>query len=470
MTNVLRILTLFILLTIPILFAAVQPYVWTVYTVLMYVAFVVMLWSAPGGELPRTGKAFYVSLVPFFLATLLLCVPLPDGLLALLSPTRFALLEETRALTGTPPAWRSLGYTPLQDLAWWGFLLGLVLFYLVLVNHFRSGRTRRLTLWLLFGLAVFQALYGLLQALVPNLGTLWVDYIRSTLGNARGTWINRNHFAGYMEMMIPLFLGFLLARVDWHGKISFKTLVLSDRLHQHGLMVLGLVLMALALLFSKSRAGIVGGFVGLSVFLALLGTGGRRVPSAVWLVVGLLAGGVVFYGGRIGVDPVLERFLALGENVSRIDVWQDSLAMIAAHPLGIGLASFKPLFPLYHTTSVPGGSTPYYLHNDLLQVLVDAGWLGAAALLGGLVWFMAVGVRRIRRMVPAEEPGRFFPAVGALSGLAALIFHSLFDFNLHMPANAVYFVALMAIVDSCTAASPEPNSGGAKDSRGQGFK
>jgi hypothetical protein len=83
---------------------------------------------------------------------------------------------------------------------------------------------------------------------------------------------------------------------------------------------------------------------------------------------------------------------------------------------------------------------------------------------------MAVGVRRIRRMVPAEDPGRFFPAVGALSGLAALIFHSLFDFNLHMPANAVYFVALMAIVDSCTAASPEPNSGGAKDSRGQGFK
>jgi O-antigen ligase len=304
---------------------------------------------------------------------------------------------------------------------------------------------------------VLQALYGLLQALVPNMGTLWVDYIRSTLGNARGTWINRNHFAGYMEMMIPLFLGFLLARVDWRGKISFKTLVQSDRPHQHGLVVLGLVLMALALLFSKSRAGITGIFVGLAVFLGLLGTGGRRVPAAAWLVMGLMACGVIIYGGRIGVDPVLERFLALGENVSRIDVWQDSLAMIADHPLGIGLAAFKPLFPLYHTTSLPGGTTPYYLHNDILQLVVDAGWLGAAALLGGLFWFMARSVGRIRRMNPSDDPGRFFPAVGALSGMAALVFHSLFDFNLHMPANAVYFVMLMAVVDSCTAAEPQPH-------------
>ena len=371
MTTALKLLVPFILITIPILFAAVQPFVWGGYTVLMYLAFVLMLWGVPAEDLPRPGKAFYFSLGPFFLVTLLLCVPLPDGLLALLSPARFALLEEARALTGTPTAWHSLGYYPLNALAWWGFLLGLALFYRVLACHVRNRRTLRLTLWLLFALAVLEAFYGLLQALVPNLGVLWVDYLKAGLGNARGTWINRNHFAGYLEMMIPLSLGFLLARIDWHGKISFKALLQSDRPHQHGLMVLGLVLMALALLFSKSRAGIVGGFVGLAVFLALLGAGGRRVPAAVWLVVRLLACGVVSYGGTIGVDPVLERFLALSENVSRIDVWRDSLAMIARHPLGIGLAAFKPLFPLYHTTSLPGGTTPYYLHNDILQLVVE---------------------------------------------------------------------------------------------------
>ena len=451
MPTVLNLLVRFILCTIPILFAAVQPFVWVVYTVLMYQAFVLMLWMLPAGRLPRPGRAFYFSLGPFFLMTLLLCVPLPDGLLAFASPARFALLEEARALTGTPPAWHSLGYTPLFGLARWGFLLGLALFYLVLEAHFRSRRRLRLTLGLLVALAVLEAFYGLLQALLPNTAVLWAVHVKAYLGMARGTWINRNHFAGYLEMMILLSLGFLLARIDWRGKISLKKRLLSDRAHLHVLFGLGLVLMALALLFSQSRAGITGFFLGMAVFLALLSSGGRRMPATAWLVVGAMACLVIFYGGRIGFDPVLERFLALTPEASRLDFWRDSLVMIAQHPFGIGLTAFKPLFPLYHTTSLPGGTTPYYLHNDILQLVVDTGWIGAAALLGGLAWFMTTRVGRIRRMDPAADPERFFPAVGALSGLAALIFHSFFDFTLQMPANAVYFVMLMAIVDSSMA-------------------
>ena len=210
MTITLQSLTLFILLTIPILFAAVQPFVWAVYTVLMYAAFVLVLWIAPQGGLPRPGNAFYLSLGPFFLVTLLLCLPLPDGVLALLSPTRFELLQESQALTGQPAHWRSLGYYPLHGLAWWGFLLGLALFFRVLQTTFSSQRSMRLTLWLLFGLAVLEACYGLLQALMPNMPVLWASHVKAYLGMARGTWINRNHFAGYMEMMIPLLLGFLL--------------------------------------------------------------------------------------------------------------------------------------------------------------------------------------------------------------------------------------------------------------------
>ena len=450
----LRILVLFILTTIPILFAAVQPFVWTIYTVLMYLAFVLTLWIAPPDTLPRPGWAFYLSLAPFFLVTLFLCVPLPDELIALLSPTRFQLLQDAQALTGQPSHWRSLGYYPLHGLAWWGFLVGLALFFPVLQLHFRRQRSMRLTLWLIFGLAVLEACYGLFQALMPNTPVLWASHVKAYLGMARGTWINRNHFAGYLEMMIPLLLGFLLGRIDWHGEIKLKTLLHSDRFHRHGLFILCLVLMALALLFSQSRAGITGLFVGLATFLALLGSGGRRVPAAAWLAVGAMACLVILYGGRIGFDPVLERFLALSPEASRLDFWRDSLVMIAEHPLGIGLAAFKPLFPLYHTTSVPGGTTPYYLHNDVLQLLSDTGWIGALALLGGLVWFMLQGVHKVRRMDPSTAPQRFFPAVGALSGMTAMIFHSFFDFNLQMPANAVYFVALMAIVDSCTADKP----------------
>jgi hypothetical protein len=447
----LHLLSVVILATIPILFAAAQPFVWPVYTVLMYLAFALLLWVVPPGERPRSGKVAYLFLGPFFLTTLFLCLPLPDSLLAFFSPTRFALLQEAQVLSGRPAIWRSLGYTPLQGLAWWGFLLSCALFYQVLVAHFKRRRLLGRTLGLLFGLAVAQSLYGLLQALVPSMGVLWVDYIPSGLGKARGTWINRNHFAGYLEMMIPLFLGYLLAQVDWHGRISIKTLLQSDRLHRHGLFLLGLLLMALALVFSQSRTGITGGFVGLAAFLAMLGAGGRRVPKAAWLMVGALACLVLFYGSRIGFDPVLERFLALGEDTSRLDLWRDSKAMILAHPLGIGPAAFKSVFPLYYTHSSPGGPLPHYLHSDVLQVLTDTGWIGFASLAGGLVFFFTRELRGVRRMDPYADPVRFFTAVGAMGGMTALIFHSFFDFNLQIPANLVYFVMLMAIVRSCTA-------------------
>jgi len=411
MPSLLRILVLFILTTIPILFAAVQPFVWAVYTVLMYVSFILMLWIAPQGGIPRPSKAFYLSLAPFFLVTLFLCVPLPEELIALLSPTRFQLLQDTQSLTGQPAHWRSLGYYPLHGLAWWGFLLGLALFFPVLLTHFRHPGFMRRTLWLLFGLAVLEACYGLFQALLPNMPVLWASHVKAYLGMARGTWINRNHFAGYMEMMIPLLLGFLLARIDWRGEIKLKTLLHSDRIHQHGLFLLGLVLMALALFFSQSRAGITGLFVSLATFLALLGAGGRRVPTAAWLAVGALACLVIFYGGRIGFDPVLERFLALSPEASRLDFWRDSLAMIADHPLGIGLAAFKPVFTLYYTSSPFGAVTPYYLHNDVLQLFTDAGWIGALALLGGLVWFMVQSVRKVPHG-PGRRPRAFLPGRG----------------------------------------------------------
>ena len=72
------------------------------------------------------------------------------------------------------------------------------------------------------------------------------------------------------------------------------------------------------------------------------------------------------------------------------------------------------------------------------------------ALVGGFFIFIGMRFRRICKMKPQDDPLRFFLGAGALSGLVSIGFHSFFDFNLEMPANAVYFVMLMAIVCACT--------------------
>jgi O-antigen ligase len=81
--------------------------------------------------------------------------------------------------------------------------------------------------------------------------------------------------------------------------------------------------------------------------------------------------------------------------------------------------------------------------------LVEAGIPGFLALVSGFFIFLGKSFKKVKQMKSHHDPLRFFLAVGALSGLVSLAFHSFFDFNLHMPANLIYFVTLIAIVHSC---------------------
>ena len=449
-----------ILATVAIPFGAVHAWVWSFYTALIFFAFVVMLGAQAPNVRARPGKAFYLTFGPFFGAALFLCLPLPEALIAYLSPFRHRVLSQAADLLGESTSWHTLSYRPLDSLAWLVFLLGLVLFFWVLEAHFSDRRHLNLTVGVLFILATLESVYGIVQALVPNMPVLWATHIKAYLGDARGTWVNRNHFAGFIEMMLPLCLGATLSQARWRENISWRHWFASDRVHRHFVLLLALMVMALALLFSKSRAGITGAAVGLGVFFALQRSGIRGSWPTIWGTLGVLAFLVLFLGRQMGFAPIIERFLQLNPDASRLDFWKDSLAIIAQHPWGIGPMSLPSVFRVYDVSAQLHEHTVYQLHNDVLQILVDTGWVGFLAIVGGFTYFMVTRLRRLRRMDVNHNPQRFFLASGALGGLSALAFHSFFDFNLQIPANCLYFVTLMAIVHHCTARqSPKHNHG-----------
>jgi O-antigen ligase len=297
-------------------------------------------------------------------------------------------------------------------------------------------------------IAIAEAIYGLIQALIPSLGVLWVDYIQSYMGDARGTFINRNHFAGFIEMVWPLALGYTLA-LGYRGKeINLRKLLGSDQLNRQIFIVLCIVVMLLALLLSRSRGGISGGFIGFLTFILLSRSAAKKLPLGFWIISSAMFGLILLYGIKIGFDPIIERFMLIGGGDSRLSIWRDSLVIAKDHPFGIGLGNFKHVFPVYNISNI--SEIRYlYAHNDYLQLLVEAGIPGFLALVSGFFYFLGKSVKKIKQMKPHHDPLRFFLAVGALSGLVSLAFHSFFDFNLHMPANLIYFVTLMAIVHSC---------------------
>jgi O-antigen ligase len=157
---------------------------------------------------------------------------------------------------------------------------------------------------------------------------------------------------------------------------------------------------------------------------------------------------ILLYGIKIGFDPIIQRFLLIGEGDSRLSIWQDSLVIVKDHPLGIGLGNFRHVFPVYNVSNISDTRFPY-AHNDYLHLLVEAGIPGFLALVSGFFIFLGKSFKKVKHMKSHHDPLRFFLAVGALSGLVSLAFHSFFDFNLHMPANLIYFVTLISIVHSC---------------------
>jgi O-antigen ligase len=446
-------LTFFIIGTIPILFAAVQHWVWSFYSLSMITAFVVYLWLKQEHMLFSIPKSINIPTTIFFTYTILFWLPLPAGIISFLSPIRFEYISTAEKLTDIVLEGQTLSYSSLNAFTWWVFLLSLYLFFFVVRYLSNERKFLNIILFIMIGLGLIEAVYGLIQALVPSMGVLWVDYVKDYMGNARGTFINRNHFAAFVELIWPLALGVTIAKTD-HKK-SLKNALASDSLNRQALMALSIVVLLLALLLSRSRAGIVGGVTGLLIFWYLARPKIRRIALHTRLLMGGIVVVLSIYSLTIGVGPTFKRFLLIDDRNSRIDIWKDSLSIIEDHPLGIGLRNYENVFQVYNHHSM-ADKVVKYAHNDYLQLLIETGWVGFFCITSGFVYFIGKSFKIIRRCDERDDPMRFFLAVGAFSGIMSMAFHSLFDFNLQIPANCLYFVVLMAILSSCTGKIKHP--------------
>lgn len=447
---------IFIIATIPLLFGAVQPPVWSIYAGMMFCVFIFDMWRDALDFGFIRNPWFMSSVGLFFIFTLLQAIPLPGSLLKILDPVSYQVLAQSSALLGENFSWHAIAGVPTASMAWWIFLFGVLLFFGLLRSYLADTRNLMTVVGVMMSIALFEGLYGLLQALIPSLGVLWVDSANAYVGDARGTFINRNHFAGFIEMVWPVGLGVVLSlsrrRRESPGARSFrnklKIYLSSDHIGFLLSFTVALLFILLALLFSKSRAGITGAFIGFAAFVLLAHAGGRRFSAPAWICMGLGFCFLLFYGNVIGFEELIGRFLATDDNIgSRADIWRDTLSMIKDHPLGVGLQNFATVFPIYNSLGPPGIKYTH-AHNDYLQLLAEAGWPGFVALTGGFFVFLGKSVLRIRKLGPKTNPTRFYITIGACSGLISMAFHSFFDFNLQIPANLLYFVVLIAIVES----------------------
>jgi len=259
------------------------------------------------------------------------------------------------------------------------------------------------------------------------------------------SFVNKHHFAAFMEMTIALTLALLF------GKATKKD--------KNILLIIAIVLMGIAIVFTGSRGGLLSllGVLGFVITANLLH---RKEEEADAETVGnyrrnfaLIGGGItlilVLFGSAflLGGDSALLRGVGLqqSENMDvssgRLHFWQVALKIILDNPiLGAGLNSFGVAFTRYDTWN--GGLRVEQAHNDYLQTLADTGILGFACIAVFIYLLFRQGLQIIGK---ATDNFRRNTAIGALAGCFGILIHSFFDFPLRTPSNSFFFLTLTVL-------------------------
>ena len=267
------------------------------------------------------------------------------------------------------------------------------------------------------------------------------------VGRASGTYISPNNLAGFLEMLLPLATTYVLA-----GRMKPVTRIFLGY---------AALVMAAGLAVTFSRGGWAAAAIGLFAVIGMLIAHRQyRIPALLLLLV-LLGGGAWFT--KIYLAKTLSYISRVEETVNtgqveldfRRDMWTAAERMWRDHFWwGVGPAHYNYLFPEYRPERVQ--RQPDRAHNDYLNLLADWGATGGLIVLAGMAAF-AAGLLETRKHVRRAEKdlgrhgsssNRFAFFLGASGGLLALAAHSAVDFNLHIPANAILGVTLLALLAS----------------------
>jgi len=473
----------------PWLFGSAEPWAYLFICILVGVAVAAWL-LALISDPPTRLRAPWLTLTLVALLAFLLfqMLPLPSGLVKVVSPlsadaqlTRTRLFEEIDAGEFLPsdlkdnPRWATISASAAATRRSFYLLAAYIGVFVVMANTFTEWAQLRKAATVIVASSFVMAVLGTIHKLSGSTAIFWFHTPRFG-GAIFGPFTNPNHYAGYMNMAFGVASGLLLAanstlrlqKIEkWREKLAWLSTAEASRLT---LLAFAAAIMGASVFVSLSRGGITSlaaalGIVG--AFVALRGAGHRlgRTAAAVAL---LVLAAVIWLGWR----PVVKELGTLAKidpvSNSRAEATLATLRMFGASPLfGSGFGSFQHVFPKFQSPGIQFGRwlAP---HNDYAQLLAEGGIVGGLlAVLAGVLFVRTVwsrfpkAKRRTELSTPSGDgsgPGatgrgettgkapsasrRQFFVIGVAVGLVAIALHSLVDYSLHKPANALLLATL----------------------------
>lgn len=337
---------------------------------------------------------------------------------------------------GLQLAWAPVSYIATEEVR--RVLLYTALF-LIILNNVNRQESPSWVVSTLLTVGALISIYAIYQFATES-NRVWT-FIRPDVYARRGsgTYICPNHLAGFLEVLLPIGLAYTLI-----GRVGHKTRILAGY---------STVMILLGIGVSISRGGWVAAGLSLLLFLVLLSRQpSHRLPVFFALILFLMGAGYLATKSE-AITQRFERMLKPGQMeyaLQRFYLWKPTTQMWLDHVwTGVGPAHFDHRFREYRPPDYQ--VRPLRAHNDYLNLLAD--WGAAGGLLVAGIWIaLLVGVVQTWKFVQrsndlgSRTSNRFAFVLGGACGLTALLFHSMVDFNFHVPANAITAVVVMALI------------------------
>lgn len=457
---------LVVLCTGPLYFGGVGYYATTFITLgILLASLLLVLKQVTRDPITQSYRFQFLSTplnLPFLFLLLFLffqLIPLPPSLLRVLSPEAWVVGEKSlpasMVVTSSGPshAWHPLA--PYGEPVRMSILRLTVyaLFFIGFARMLTSQKRIDLAVLLILLTGCFEALYGMVQTFSGNEHIWWVKKIYYR-GAVTGTYVNRNHFAGLMEIIIMLAAvyagaaaerkrrvsGFANQRIGWRQRLS-RTLRGEQRFNKGLFVLFSGVVMGLGLLFSASRGAMLGAAGGLFCMgiLFVFRKEHRKKGFIVLLLFSITAG----YALRMGVEQPLERFKTFDASFEvRTRYAERAYQLFQEYPVvGVGIGNFRHAYPKYQA---PQDTKTFidHAHNDWVQLLAETGIVGFAIFAAGLCYYLFYTVGLWSRR---HDPFAVSLGAAPFAAMATIGIHSCSDFNLHYMTNCLMLLAVMAI-------------------------
>jgi len=457
---------LFVLVLGVLLFGAVHTYVYTFVFIGVLFASVLLLKANLKKDF-ISGNYQYrflqTSLNPLFFTYLgfiiLQSIPIPEVILNFASPEALVVGKMSQPASSLAASDTTLNnrfslapyfYPVRQSIIRW-VVYWLIFWGLTQTLNFRKRIDP--VIFVILVLGCFEVLYGLAETYSGS-DRIWWFQKQFYRDDVTGTYINRNHFAGYMEMGLLLAAAFAagLSEKSKKKRINFgkekgiiskiPDFLSSDQLYTKKFLVLfaGAV-MGVGLVFSASRGGMIAAVGAMFLMGALLLLKERHRRKGVILLALFVLTSIYAY--QIGVDYPLERFRSFFVSYeSRIRYAQKTLEMAADYRLaGVGLGNFQHAYPKYQSAHDINAGI-HYAHNDWAQFTAEAGIIGLFLLLIAIIFYL---YRTFKLWRKRRDPYALCIGAAPFAVIGAMAIHSYSDFNLHIPANFLLLAVIIAV-------------------------